>query len=130
MKFTDKAIEIYTQHCKKKAVKVNGIDHISIHDAINALSIASDGFLADGSIRQASIEILTKVSKGELTPEEADKKLLSLVDVSNSFKVFVTYADNGNVIFSIFDHELIVRNIASIDDFTRGLNELLKQNDC
>ena len=47
MKFTDKAIEIYTQHCKQKAVKVNGVDHISIHDAINALSIASDGDLAD-----------------------------------------------------------------------------------
>lgn len=47
MKFTEKGVELYTQHCKSKAVKINGVDHISIHDAINALSIASDGDLAD-----------------------------------------------------------------------------------
>ena len=50
------------------------------------------------------------------------------ISSSHSFKVFLTYADGGNVIFSIFDHELLVRNIASIYDFTNGLNKLLKQN--
>jgi hypothetical protein len=72
MKFTDKGIEIYTQHCKKKAVKVNGIDHISIHDAINALSIASDSGLADGSIRQVELRVCEELleSMARCFPEE------------------------------------------------------------
>ena len=79
-------------------------------------------------MEETTLELLNKVSKGELSPNKANKKLLDMLDTKDTFKIFLTPNNKGEVMFSIFDHELMVRNTASIDDFTSGLNELLKKN--